>query len=242
MMVEGEATEPLAVIFDMDGVLIDSIHWNTKALVESFATIGLDIPYERHFDLRGLSLRDQFNHWTTVHKLDVPFDTFITAMFKVYNRQFDDMVRGGPDHELTTFLHELTRANVPFAVGTGRERRSAIELLDSYHLTNYFGAIVTSDETVNHKPNPDIFLLAAKGLGVEPNRCIVIEDAEDGIEAAHAGSMAAIGFTGFLTNPDSSLLPHADLRINSFTELSIEKLQELASRNAARTSEPVKTA
>jgi sugar-phosphatase len=101
----------------------------------------------------------------------------------------------------------LTRFSyVPKAVATSARRHSATRMLDELGLLDYFKAIVTADDITNGKPAPDIFLLAAERLDVEPTKCVVFEDAYAGVQAARAAGMYVAAIT---TSRDE--FPDADL-------------------------------
>ena len=93
-------------------------------------------------------------------------------------------------------------------------------------IKNYFDVIVTTEDVPEHKPNPHVFLEVARQLEVEPAHCIVIEDARSGIEAAHNGGMKAVAFTAYNTDP--KLIEEADMVIKDFSELSVERVKQLA--------------
>ncbi|MWL73548.1 HAD-IA family hydrolase, partial [Escherichia coli] len=80
----------------------------------------------------------------------------------------------------------------PMSVGTGSESAMAEALLAHLDLRRYFTAVVAADHVQNHKPAPDTFLLCAERMGVSPEKCVVFEDADFGLQAAHAAGMAAV--------------------------------------------------
>jgi beta-phosphoglucomutase-like phosphatase (HAD superfamily) len=96
-------------------------------------------------------------------------------------------------------------------------------ILSSLGISEIFDAIVTEEDVERGKPHPDAFLLAAKRCGVEPRRCVVIEDAPSGLEAAKAAGMRCIGVTGTRTKEELSL---ADLVVDRLEKININVIRE----------------
>lgn len=208
-----------AVIFDMDGVLIDSISTVRRVFRHVLTSYGIDDFPTKH---RGQSIRDWIGEWNA--RLGTAID------YRVFSRQAAELEmvelrqKSGNAH-LIRLLDELQAAHVPLTVGTASTSERVWEILDVLDIRSRFGAIVTADDVHAHKPDPAVFLEAAKQINVEPNRCIVIEDSPLGIEGAHRGGMKAIGFSAYVDDPKS--LQHADLIIRDFDELSVERLVTL---------------
>lgn len=129
------------------------------------------------------------------------------------------------DKNLISLIKELHSKKVPLAVGTSSGKHRTESILKTLKIENYFQAIITADDIKEHKPNPHVFLAAAEKLKIKPENCIVIEDAESGIEAAKRANMKAIAY---LFDPSyKDRLKKADVIINSFSELNYNKLKEL---------------
>ncbi len=215
---------PFAVIFDMDGVLIDS----TKHIWDSF-NIMLE-PKRFRFNAThikkylGNSLRDQVLMWKADHGIDVGDYKEFSAKANVI--QLELMGKSLiPNANLLHLLQELKKKKVPMAVGTASQRPRAEKMLDLFGIRDYFEVLVTANDIEKHKPNPEVFLKAAEELGIAPERCVVIEDAGSGIQAAKNGGMKAVGF---LTEwNDREELSGADALINGFADISYERLRNL---------------
>jgi len=115
-------------------------------------------------------------------------------------------------------LESLAANGVPAAVVTSTPRENLAMILETLHIERYFGALVAEEDTTKGKPDPEGFLLAASRLGVPPERCVVIEDAPAGLDAARAAGMKAIGVTTTRPAPD---LAAADLVVESLAEESV---------------------
>jgi beta-phosphoglucomutase len=211
------------VIFDMDGVLINS----TKYIWESFNKI-LE-PYGVHFskkDIRkysGRSLKDKIILWNKDYNLNLDFDEFSRKTGKF---ELDFMSGIKPNKDLIYFLDELKNYNTPLAVGTCSQRWRTDKILDLLDIKDYFKAIVCFEDVKNYKPHPEVFITAGKRLELLPEKSIVIEDTPAGIEGAKLGGMKAIAY---LTNTNHTKreFKKADLIISGFKELSFYNLRDL---------------
>ncbi len=117
-------------------------------------------------------------------------------------------------------LDTLDGERVPTAIVTSTPRENLALILDTLHLTGRFTTLVAEEDAERGKPDPQGFLIAAERLGIEPERCVVIEDAPAGLRAAKTGGMRAIGVTSTHPAPD---LGDADLIVASLAEGSVRK-------------------
>ena len=122
-------------------------------------------------------------------------------------------------------LHCLKDAGYRLAVASSSPKPVIVETLETLNLVKYFDAVTSGDEVKNPKPAPDIFLFAAKQLGVPVDECIVIEDSTNGGKATKAAKMPCI----WMHNPDSGdqEIPDAVLEITAWTQKNIEKIMKL---------------
>ena len=210
-----------AVIWDMDGVLVDS----TKNIWDSFNKLLK--PHGIHFsgeDIKkylGHSLRDQIASWKERWGIDLEVEKFSKQAGEAELQVMEKKA----DKNLLKLLNELRKNKVPMGVGTSSLRWRAEKILNLLGIKDYFSILVTAEDVTNHKPNPDIFLKVAKKLMVKPENCVVIEDASSGIEAAKRGNMKAIGH---LTKyHKKSELEKADLVIENFSDISYSKIHKI---------------
>jgi beta-phosphoglucomutase family hydrolase len=180
-----------AVIFDMDGVLIDSERISFKC----FQEVLKDYDYEmdekiylkfigRNYDGIGKVLKEEYGK-------DFPFEEIYK---KKSNMAVEFTNKNGvkvkPDvHDLIDYLNSK---NYKIAVATSTRRERALELLEEARIKDKVNYVVCGDQVEHSKPNPEIFLKAAKGLEVKPENCMVIEDSDAGITAAHTAKMVGI--------------------------------------------------
>lgn len=216
-------SKQLAVIFDMDGVLIDSteIIWHSfRQLLEPY---GIEVNDELIKEYLGRSLKDLLKLWEERFQVKLPNLSEFAHKSAVI--QIEMMKEILAEKELISLLDDLKKNHFKLAIGTASEKTRTDQILDLLGIKKYFTVIITADDVSEHKPNPHVYLEAAKKIKVDPMRCVVIEDASSGIEAARRANMKSIGY---LTKYNSSeILKDADLLIKGFDELSVEKIKSL---------------
>ncbi len=215
--------EDFAVIFDMDGVLVDS----AKYILTSFNHIlnrhDVHIKDGELKDYLGLSIIGITNIWKERYNLDLDPQVFVDEANAIQLELMKTSLKVDPN--LLGFLKVLSSNGVPMGVGTSSYTDRAKTILNILKIRHYFSAISTAEEIKEHKPNPHIFLDVAKKLKINPQNCVVIEDAKVGIEAAKKGGMKSIGYLDSYTTREQ--LDGADLIVESFSELSYEKVRGL---------------
>jgi HAD superfamily hydrolase (TIGR01509 family) len=177
-----------AAIFDMDGLMLDTEPAYRVAWQAASAECGYDLPDPLYLTLIGRGRSEGERTLVDAFGPQFPVDAFRAACLRREAEIFATMPvpkKPGLDH----LLDLLDSRGIAKAVATSTERRTAVAQLTIAGLLDRFDAVATGDEVVNGKPAPDLFLLAAQRLGVEPPHCIVFEDAEAGTIAAHNAGM-----------------------------------------------------
>lgn len=179
-----------AVIFDCDGSLVDSMPAHFDAWCEALADCGAGGIFKEDifYAMGGRPTRDIVEIINNEYglKLDpaaIALSKRDAFLAKLGDLEFID--------EVADFARSL-RGRMPIAVASGGTRYVVEKTLAAVGCSDWFDEVVTSDDVVNGKPSPDIFLHAAKLLGVAPERCLVIEDAPPGVIAAQAAGMQVI--------------------------------------------------
>jgi HAD superfamily hydrolase (TIGR01509 family) len=177
-----------AAIFDMDGLMLDTEPAYRIAWQAASAECGYELPDPLYFTLIGRGRSEGEQTLVEAFGPQFPVDAFRAACLRREAAMFDNTP---PPKKpgLDALLDLLDSRNIVKAVATSTEQRTAVAQLAAAGLLNRFVAVATGDEVVNGKPAPDLFLLAAQRLGVEPAQCIVFEDAEAGTIAAHRAGM-----------------------------------------------------
>lgn len=218
---------PFGIIFDFDGVLVDSFLYNARHIVAILATYGVRITEDDLWHYRGYSLPQLVALFSRSSGRDLPYSAIEATLNHRHDEHRASLIERELPDGLTAFLGAARAAGVPLAIGSSNIPANIHGFLELAGIDDAFSVFITCDDTARHKPDPTPFLLAAERLGLAPERCVVIEDSETGIEAAHRARMLAVGFTGYLRSSNEPLLPHADLRIASFTELTVDRLRAL---------------
>jgi HAD superfamily hydrolase (TIGR01509 family) len=179
-----------AVVFDMDGVLVDSECLFRDAMMEVSREQGRELPQAIFMRMVG-GPRDQNRLVVLEHfGADFDFETWITAAnARALARMVDGLDLKPGALEL---MDQLEGAGIPKAVATSAGRSAVERELGPAGLIPRFAAIVTRDDCDRGKPHPDPFLIAAERLGVAPEACLALEDSHNGVRAAAAAGMMTI--------------------------------------------------
>jgi len=176
------------VLFDFDGVVVDSMEQHYEAWAAAFAAHGVSINRHGFFLLEGQGME------TIANILAKQYGLNSTGIITIIKGKVEHYYA---HHELRfykyflTMLNNLKKRRTPMAVVTGGHRERVHEIINT-HLANYFDVIISIDDVNNGKPHPEPFLAGAKGLGLSPDECIVVENAPLGIQAAKAGKCPVI--------------------------------------------------
>jgi HAD superfamily hydrolase (TIGR01509 family) len=210
-----------AVVFDMDGVLVDSEPAFYDAVNRVLAEEGRHIDFEQYKQLIGSSVEDT---WRGVIRL-----LYLRGDLHDYLRRYGavllDCLRQPqpPLPGVFELLDELDRRGVPYALATSSWGTWADAILEGAGLAGRFRVRVTGDEVTHEKPAPDLYLVAAQRLGLPPERCVAVEDTAAGIAAAKAAGMFAIQVRAASTAFPP--LDEADLVIDDLTYFPVALLQ-----------------
>ena len=175
-----------ALIFDMDGTLIDTMPSHAKAWEKVGAHLGYPVKGDVMYELGGATVRTIATE--TCHRYGIPL-ALLEEVIRLKRQYGFEMVR-----ENATLLpaFEIVKRNLgkrAMALGTGSHGNMVNMLLDKFDLRQYFNAIVDADMVTTHKPQPETFLTCAEKLGILPSQCLVFEDADLGVQAALNGGM-----------------------------------------------------
>ncbi len=179
-----------AVVFDMDGVLIDSEVLYQKSAMQSAKEIGFELSEELYMSVIGLPeevgeaiIREAMGSDFSFEIYDQRYRQILAAEFKKHLP-----IKTGV-RELLSLLKKL---QIPVAVSTSANRKTANNHLSRADLMPYFSTVVTCDDVDNGKPHPDPYLLAAQRLNVKPEDCLALEDSHNGVRSAHGAGMQTI--------------------------------------------------
>jgi len=206
-----------AVTFDLDGVLADSEPWWNQIDAKLLAEHGVSYRGEYHRNVLGVSYRLAVEFYKNVFHISGSVEELMRRRGDIATDFFANRVGLFPSAKTT--LEQLREMKLHLAVATSSVSASARPFLDRTGIRSLFSVVVTGDEVQQGKPHPDIYLRAAKKLGISPEACLVIEDALAGVAAAKAANMrvAAIPDTRFVDPREYEM--KADYVLGSLSEI-----------------------
>lgn len=216
----------LGLIFDMDGVLIDSTSTHTEAWLLYLKRQGIEIPEieDRMLGKRNDAIVRDFFHGIPLS------DEEVLEHGARKEQLYRDMMRPKLELQMVPGVIEFLERhrNLPIGLATNGEPANVDLVLYGTNIQKYFRAVVSGHEVRLPKPHPDIYLKVAELLGISPGNCVVFEDSLTGIEAARGAGMRVAGLTTTL-----AALPGADLAVPDFLDAGLEPwLQSIASSAA----------
>ncbi len=186
-----------AIIFDMDGVLVDSEEYIARAAIQMFREKGLEVKEEDFLPFVGTGEDRYLGGVAEKYGMDLQFPDAKERAYAIY----DEITRGKlePLPGVTRFIDRCRKEELKIAVATSAdEAKMQINLREIGIPENTFDAVLNGLDVDKKKPNPEIFLKAAEKLGVDIKKCLVVEDAPKGVEAAHrAGAKCLAVMSGF---------------------------------------------
>ena len=210
------------LIFDLDGVIVDTAKFHYLAWRKMANDLGFDITLEQNEKLKGVSRVNSLQQilgWGNKTVSEAEFEQLMSSknddyLARIAHMDEDDLLPG-----VKKSLDYLTENNVPFALGSAS--KNARPILKGLKIEKRFKAIVDGNDVTKAKPDPEVFLIAAEKLGMPPQDCIVFEDSVAGIEAANSAGMLSIGIG------DKEILKEADYNFADFTEIENEFLEQI---------------
>ncbi len=180
--------EPKGLIFDCDGTLADTmpLHWQAWQVVAD--RHRLHFPEDRFYSLGGVPSRDILKMLSA--EQGIPVDA-IAAAHEKENLYLPLIAQVEPVHAVVEIARQH-RGRIPMAVASGGTQEIILGVLEHLKIRDWFGAVVTSEMVRNQKPAPDIFLEAARRIGVEPRFCRAYEDTDLGLQAIRSAGMEAV--------------------------------------------------
>jgi beta-phosphoglucomutase family hydrolase len=209
-----------AVIFDMDGVIVESEHLHIKAEQQTMLKYGVRISAEELHTYTGTTAEFMFTELIKKYKLNTTFERVFDEkeefMFKLLEKETR------PTKGVIELLKKLKRKGIKLGIASSSHRKLIEYILRRLNIVRLFDFVVSAEDIANSKPNPEIFLRSARGLRVEPVECLVVEDAKLGVEAAKNAGMRVVGYR----NPNSGDqdLSRADMIVDDFAKLSVEDM------------------
>jgi beta-phosphoglucomutase len=211
-----------ACIFDLDGVIVDTAHYHFLAWKRLAKELGFDLTEQQNERLKGVSRMHSLEIILDLGGISLtPHEKELMANKK--NSWFVDYLERMAPEEIfpgvKQLIHQLRSKGIKVALASSsKNAKTVIELL---HIQHDFDAVVDGTMIIHSKPHPEIFLMAAEKLGVDPKDCLVFEDAEAGVEAALAAGMKCVGVGSM------DQLSKADKVVSKTSEFNLTSLSEM---------------
>ena len=211
-----------AFIFDLDGVIVDTAKFHFLAWRKLANDLGFDFTEEQNEQLKGVSRVDSLKKilkWGNMELSEEEFQRQMAMKNENYLSYVDEMDSEEILPGVEKVLDYLTERNVPFALGSAS--KNARPILKKIDLYDKFDAIVDGTDVSKAKPDPEVFLIAADKLNVQPEECVVFEDSVAGVQAANIGKMTSVGIG------EKNVLNVADYIFSDFTEIDLKFIEKL---------------
>ncbi len=210
-----------AVLFDMDGVIVDTEPLHRKAYHQMFNDVNINVDAKLYESFTGQSTLNICKRLVTYFKLNETHEHLMTLKRKHYSYLFTH------DEDLTLIdgvlelIKDYHANNITLVVASSASMTGINQIFERFNLNQYFSAKFSGADLKQSKPHPEIFIKAAKSTGFKNAECMVIEDSTNGIKAAHAAGIFCVGFKSkHSTGQDYSL---ANYVINNFEDIKTAK-------------------
>ena len=213
-----------AVIFDMDGVIIDSEPIHFEVDMQTMREFGVNISKDELNKYVGTTNEYMLNDLINKYKIQKSIKEILEYKMELTIRRIKETkinaISGIPE-----LLISLKHNNIKTAIGSSSPKELIITVIEKFQLGKYFDCIVSGDKVKEGKPKPDIYLEVSKRIGVNPEECIVIEDSRNGVLAAKNAGMKCFGFRN--VNSGNQDLSKADIIVDSIRNIDIEIIKVL---------------
>lgn len=213
------------VIFDMDGVIVDTEPVHHFAYYQHFKHLNIEVTHEMYATFTGNSTKNVYQKLKDTFGLDHEVEHLVQAKRSLFNDAFDikedlDLLPG-----VRELITDLYNNGVQLILASSASKVTIERVFNRFGLHQYFTHIVSGEDFPKSKPHPAIFEYAAS-LSVEPKEeCVVIEDSTNGIKAAKAAGIYCIGYKS--ENSKLQELAEADMIISDFSELNYQKIRDI---------------
>jgi len=214
-----------AVIFDMDGVIVDTEP-------EYIRTTALMLKKYKHdvdeCDLEKYKGIDSLDMWQDIKK-SYALEASAQELFSEEKETIEEHYRKGDLQAITptaSLIKKINKKGYKTAVASSSEKKNILQVLERLALSPYFDIVVSRNDVDKGKPAPDIYLLTARQLGVSPHECVVIEDSIAGTQSAKSAGMKVIRYVGEAASHRQEC--NADRIVNDIREITLSLLREVA--------------
>ena len=212
----------IAFIFDLDGVIVDTAKYHYLAWRNLAKALGFDFTEAQNELLKGVSRIQSLEILLSIGEVELPGAEKEKLLLQK-NKEYLEYVNKMTSEEILPGVNDLLNFleinDIKYALGSAS--KNAPLILEKVGLLNRFTAIVDGNDVSKAKPDPEVFLIGAKKLGIKPENCVVVEDAIAGVQAANAAKMISIGIG------DANVLQEADYVFKDMTAITPDFLKNL---------------
>ena len=211
------------VIFDMDGVIVDTEPLHKKAYYQHFEELKIDVDAELFSRFTGKSTRNVYQMIKEIFAIDTNVEDLIQRKRTLFYDLFDSDPALKLLDGVEVLIKNLYSANFQLILASSAAKSTIHRIFKRFNLFPFFSHLVSGEDFPESKPNPAIFIEAQRLSGNEKSHCIIIEDSTNGILAANGAEIFCVGYKS--ENSKNQNYETADLVIHHFDELKVEELE-----------------
>ena len=216
------------VIFDMDGVIVDTEPVHRYAYFKQFAELNINVTEEMYTSLTGSSTRNTFQKLKEIFTIENEVEDLIQRKRTIFNDAFDSKADLTLLEGVEKLIKNLYENGIQLILASSASKITISRVFDRFKLHDYFTHIVSGEDFPKSKPHPAIFEYAAS-LSIAPmENCLIIEDSTNGVIAAKAAGIYCIGYNSI--HSKSQDLSQADFVIDHFNHLNFENIKNIESK------------
>lgn len=216
-------------IFDLDGVIVDTAKYHYEAWNRLANKIGFSITEEQNENLKGVSRMESLQYILTLGEHSIA-DNELAKLAELKNTWYVELISNLQQSEILPgakeLLLELKASDCKVALGSAS--KNSVRILTGLDIIHLFDEIIDGNKTTRSKPHPQVFLMGAEALGLQPKECVVFEDSINGVEAANTGGFMSVGVG------DAETLKNADIVVPDLAGLTMTQIEELVSQTAPK--------
>lgn len=214
-----------AIIFDLDGTVVDSEPNYYESDRKLFAEYGISVSLEMKNKYVGIGSKEMMEDMKKIYDINDSVEDLVNKKNKYYIEIAKDNTVVFP--EMLKFLKKLKDNNYPMAIASGSSPEVIDLILSVTNIRHYFDVVLSAEQVKKGKPAPDVFLAAAKQLGMPAENCVVLEDSQYGVEAAKSAGMHCIALPYLTAEPLHESFNMADMLFKKgISEFTAEKAYE----------------
>ncbi|MBQ0908656.1 HAD family hydrolase [Flavobacterium sp. F-328] len=216
------------VIFDMDGVIVDTEPVHRYAYFKQFEELNITVTEEMYTSFTGFSTRNTFQKLKELFVIDQEVEDLIQRKRTIFNDAFDTKIDLELLPRVEKLIKDLHTNGMQLILASSASKVTIERVFSRFKLHDYFTHVVSGEDFPKSKPHPAIFEHAAS-LSIAPKEnCIVIEDSTNGVKAAKAAGLLCIGYNSL--HSEAQDLALADVIVQDFKELSFQTVQQIDSK------------